>query len=60
MGTNQSKPYEFSIYEVMQIHAFVLENSKYEAEVHKNYTITTSSIDSSAYVDFSINITFFQ
>lgn len=49
---------ELSMYEVMQIHAFVGESGKYEAEIHKNCTITASSIGGSAYVDFPISINF--
>ena len=49
---------ELSMYEVMQIHAFVGETGEYEAEVHKNCTITANSIGGSAYVDFPITINF--
>lgn len=49
---------ELSMYEVMQIHAFVGASGQYEAEVHKNCTITANSIGGSAYVDFPISINF--
>lgn len=56
---------EFALYEVMQIHAYartgegtVASPYAYEAEVHKNCTLTPQSIGGSAYVDFPININY--
>lgn len=49
---------EMSMYEVMQIHAYVGEEGAYEAEVHKNCTLTPQSLGGSAYVDMPININF--
>ena len=54
----ENKLSELSMYEVMQIHAFVGSTGSYEAEVHKNCTITAQSIGGSAYVDFPITINF--
>lgn len=50
---------EMSMYEVMQIHAYVgdAENG-YEAEVHKNCTLTPQSIGGSSYIDMPIDINF--
>lgn len=49
---------EFAMYEVMQIHAYVGSEGSYEAEVHKNCTLTPQSIGGSAYVDMPINIAY--
>ena len=57
---------EFALYEVMQIHAYATrtvtvgsdETTVYEAEIHKNCTLTPQSIGGSAYVDMPININF--
>jgi len=50
---------EFAMYEVMQIHAYVgdAENG-YEAEVHKNCTLTPQSIGGSSNVDMPITINY--
>lgn len=49
---------EFSMYEVMQIHAYVGSTGSYEAEVHKNCTLTPQSIGGSSYVDMPIDINY--
>jgi hypothetical protein len=49
---------EFSMYEVMQIHAYVGSAGSYEAEVHKNCTLTPQSIGGSSYVDMPIDINY--
>lgn len=49
---------ELSMYEVMQIHAYVGETGAYDAEVHKNCTLTPQSIGGSAYVDMPIDINY--
>lgn len=50
---------EFAMYEVMQIHAYVGDSTNgYEAEVHKNCTLTPQSIGGSSYVDMPINIAY--
>ena len=56
---------EFAMYEVMQIHAYARTGEgtqaspyAYEAEVHKNCTLTPQSIGGSSYVDFPININY--
>ena len=56
---------EFALYEVMQIHAYARRGEgttaspyAYEAEVHKNCTLTPQSIGGSSYVDMPININF--
>ena len=50
---------EFSMYEVMQIHAYVGDDTNgYEAEVHKNCTLTPQSVGGSSYVDMPININY--
>lgn len=49
---------EFAMYEVMQIHAYVGSEGSYEAEVHKNCTLTPQSIGGSSYVDMPINIAY--
>lgn len=50
---------EFALYEVMQIHAYVGDATNgYEAEVHKNCTLTPQSIGGSSYVDMPIDISF--
>lgn len=50
---------EFAMYEVMQIHGYVgdAENG-YEAEVHKNCTLTPQSIGGSSNVDMPITINY--
>ena len=50
---------EMSMWEVMQIHAYVgdAENG-YEAEVHKNCTLTPQSVGGSSNVDMPIDISF--
>ena len=49
---------EFALYEVMQIHAYVGEEGMYEAEVHKNCTLTPQSIGGSSYLDMPIDINY--
>ena len=57
---------EFPLYEVMQIHAYARRTDSsgttpvysYEAEVHKNCTLTPQSIGGSSYVDMPIDINF--
>jgi len=49
---------EFSMYEVMQIHAYVGTEGSYEAEVHKNCTLTPQSLGGSSYIDMPIDINF--
>ncbi len=49
---------EFAMYEVMQIHAYVGTAGSYEAEVHKNCTLTPQSIGGSSYVDMPIDINY--
>lgn len=56
---------EFPLYEVMVISAFARVGAgttaspyAYEAEVHKNCTLTPQSIGGSSYVDMPININF--
>ena len=49
---------EFAMYEVMQIHAYVGTDRAYEAEVHKNCTITPQSLGGDAYVDMPIDINY--
>lgn len=49
---------EFAMYEVMQIHAYVGEVGLYEAEVHKNCTLTPQSIGGSSYLDMPIDINY--
>ena len=49
---------ESSMYEVMQIHAYVGTDGAYEAEVHKNCTITPQSLGGDAYVDMPIDINY--
>ena len=49
---------EFSMYEVMQIHAYVGTEGNYEAEVHKNCTLTPQSVGGSSYVDMPIDINY--
>lgn len=56
---------EFSMYEVMQIHAYAARTSGtgttttvYEAEVHKGCTLTPQSIGGSSYVDMPIDINY--
>ena len=49
---------EFAMYEVMQIHAYVGSEGAYEAEVHKNCTLTPQSMGGDANVDMPINISF--
>ena len=49
---------ELSMYEVMIIYAFAGADGAYEAEVHKNCTLTPQSIGGDSYVDMPININF--
>lgn len=49
---------EFSLYEVMQIHAYVGTEGAYDAEVHKNCTLTPQSIGGSSYLDMPIDINY--
>ena len=49
---------EFAMYEVMQIHAYVGTEGAYEAEVHKNCTLTPQSIGGSSYIDMPVNINY--
>lgn len=49
---------ELSMYEVMQIHAYVGTEGAYEAEVHQNCTITPQSIGGSSYIDMPIDINY--
>lgn len=49
---------EFALYEVMQIHAYVGTEGAYEAEVHKNCTLTPQSIGGSSYLDMPIDINY--
>ena len=49
---------EMSMWEVMQIHAYVGSEGAYEAEVHKNCTLTPQSLGGSANVDMPIEISF--
>lgn len=49
---------ELSMYEVMQIHAYVGSEGAYEAEVHKGCTITPQSLGGDGTVDMPINISF--
>lgn len=56
---------EFSLYEVMQIHAYARRGEgttaspyAYEAEVHKHCTLTPQSVGGSSYVDMPIDINF--
>lgn len=56
---------EFALYEVMQIHAYARRGEgttqspyAYEAEVHKNCTLTPKSIGGSSYVDMPIDINY--
>jgi hypothetical protein len=53
---------EFSMYEVMQIHAYIGVGTgvqtAYEAEVHKNCTLTPKSLGGSSNVDMPIDINF--
>ena len=53
-----NKMSEFSMYEVMQIHAYVGSEGSYEAEVHKNCTLTPQSVGGSSYVDMPIDINY--
>ena len=48
----------FSQYDVMLIHAYVGSEGAYEAEVHKNCTLTPQSIGGSSYIDMPITINF--
>lgn len=47
---------KMSMFEVLLVFAFVGEAGKLDAEVHKNCTITVTSIGGSAYVDMPIEI----
>lgn len=50
---------ELSMYEVMQIHAYAKRAAgTYEAEVHKNCTLTPQSVGGSSYTDMPIDINF--
>ena len=49
---------EFAMYEVMVINAYVGSDGAYEAEVHKNCTLTPQSVGGSSYVDMPINIAY--
>lgn len=49
---------EFSMYEVMIISAFAGTEGSYEAEVHKNCTLTPQSMGGDSYVDMPIDINF--
>lgn len=49
---------EFAMYDVMQIHAYVGSEGEYEAEIHKNCTLTPQSIGGSSYVDMPIDINY--
>lgn len=49
---------EFSMYEVMIISAYVGEEGAYEAEVHKNCTLTPQSVGGDSYVDMPIDINY--
>lgn len=49
---------EFSMYEVMIISAYVGEDGAYEAEVHKNCTLTPQSVGGDSYVDMPIDINY--
>lgn len=49
---------ELAMYEVMQIHAYVGADGAYEAEVHRNCTLTPQSLGGSATVDMPINISY--
>lgn len=56
--TRRNAVSELSNFEVMQVHEFVGVESEYAAEVHKNCTITPTSIGGSAYVDMPITINY--
>lgn len=49
---------EMSQYEVMVISGYVGSTGAYEAEVHKNCTITPKSVGGSSYVDMPIDINY--
>ena len=49
---------EMAMWEVMQIHAYVGTEGAYEAEVHKNCTLTPQSLGGSSNVDMPIEISF--
>lgn len=49
---------EMAMWEVMQIHAYVGDEGEYEAEVHKNCTLTPQSLGGSSNVDMPIEISF--
>lgn len=49
---------ELGKYEVMQIHGYVGSAGAYEAEVHKNCTLTPQSIGGDSNVDMPININY--
>ena len=49
---------ELSMYEVLQIHAYVGASGSYEAELHSGCTITPQSIGGSAYIDMPITINY--
>lgn len=49
---------EFSMYEVMQIHAYAGTDGAYEAEVHKNCSLIPQSIGGSSYIDMPVDINY--
>lgn len=49
---------ELSMYEVMQIHAYVGAAGAYEAEVHSGCTLTPQSLGGSSYIDFPVDINY--
>lgn len=49
---------ELSMYEVMIISAYVGNTGAYEAEVHKNCTVTPQSVGGDSYVDMPIDISY--
>lgn len=49
---------ELSMYEVLQIHAYVGAAAAYEAELHVNCTITPVSVGGSSYLEVPIAINF--
>lgn len=49
---------EMSMYEVMIISAYVGTDGAYEAEVHKNCTLTPQSVGGDSYVDMPIDINY--
>lgn len=49
---------EFSMYEVMQIHAYVGGEGKYEAEVHTGCSLIPQSVGGSSYIDMPVEINY--